>query len=157
MGTWGTRGPGRGRASKPGLPASFRGRVRMQTQGLAYPGVPATQAAQSRCGAADPSWSLLQLQPLLPTCPANCLSHTWQPHALWKSDQPCAALQEDSWYMGVGRQGWSGKWSSGQKAGAALAGQGETSSLHLLCDLGLLAGPLWARSALGHWNLELQD
>lgn len=59
--------------------------------------------------------------------------------------------------MGVGRQGWSGKWSSGQKAGAALAGQGETSSLHLLCDLGLLAGPLWARSALGHWNLELQD
>lgn len=61
-----------------------------------------SQAAQSRCRAAavvsDPGWSPLPPQPPLPTCFPNCLSHTWHPRGLWKSDQPCAALQGDSWY-----------------------------------------------------------
>lgn len=58
--------------------------------------------------------------------------------------------------MGVGRQGWGGKQSSSQKVGAALAGQGESGRLHLLCALEFLAGPFWAQAALSHLELGLQ-
>lgn len=47
--------------------------------------------------------------------------------------------------------------SSSQKGKWDQFRQGDSSSLHLLCDLELLAGPLWVRAALSHLGLTVSS
>lgn len=81
--------------------------------------------------------------------PSQLLRHTWRPPAWWKSDRACAACRGTAGRQ-VGRQGWGGR------VGAALAGQGESRRRPVLCDLELLARPLWAQAARSQRELGLQ-
>lgn len=137
---WGYRGPGRGRDSKPGSPASFSGSQDADPGGWQPRNAGPPWAAQSRCGAAavvsDPSWSLWQLQPLCPPA-LPAVSATPGTHV------PCGNLtslvlssKETAGRWGMGDKGRVGSRAPARKQEPA--GQGESSSLHLLWDLEFL-------------------
>lgn len=101
------------RDSTPGLPASSSGGVRVHAQGLVNPAGPGpAPLRQPGAGAEQLCGVPSRLEPPAatappPTCPPACPRHAWHPRALWKSDQPHAALQGDSWKTAFGRRvGW---------------------------------------------------
>lgn len=135
---WGHEGPGRGRDSKLGLPTSVSGRARLHkiwltTGCLALSGSP-EQVHSSCCGIRSPGASCSYrplCPPALPTVSATPGTH-----------MPCGnrirlvlpsketAGPDGGWETGEGEEQ-----SCGQKAGAALAGQGESGSLYCCVTL----------------------
>lgn len=138
---WGYRGPGRGRDSKLGSPASFSGRVRMQTPGAGGHGMPGP-LGQHRAGVEQLLWCPIPAGAsgsYSPLCPPAlpAVSATPGTHV------PCGNLtslvlssKETAGRWGMGDKGRVGSRAPARKQEPA--GQGESSSLHLLWDLEFL-------------------